>query len=81
MRRLRAPRMFLAALMLALPLSGAPARAAAPSAPDSATGVYAAIGCGIGIKAIIGSAGSPGIVIATISMCALMIFDALHSPD
>jgi hypothetical protein len=63
------------------PPARALARTPAP-APASVSGVYSAIACGIGVKAMVmGGALFAPLVIVTAMACAHMIVDALVTPD
>ncbi len=82
MKRIRTPLALLLAAALALAPFAPPARASTAPRRDSVAGVYAAIGCGLGIKVMLtGGFISPTIVSLTIGICALMIADAVATPD
>lgn len=84
----RRPRMLVALALTALMLGMAPpgtraaTPAAAPPTTDTAAGVIAAIGCGLGIRSFnaLMPAGVAGALIV-VSLCAYMLFDAMATPD
>jgi hypothetical protein len=82
MMRIRVPLALLVAAVLTSAPLATPARASAVPQRESVVGVYAAIGCGLGIRATLsGGFASPAIVSVTIGLCALMIADALATAD
>ena len=90
-RRVPVPALALALALLVPPFGPAPSSAvAAPTPPRGAAtvepasqgGVYLAIGCGLGIKLVLAGGFANPILIGIAAVpCALMIVDALATPD
>jgi hypothetical protein len=86
MTRVRPPVAALAALLLTLHALAPAARAGGPASgpvePNSRSGVYASVACGIGVRTLLtGGLASGLLVIATLGVCAYMMWDALGTPD
>lgn len=69
------------ACSLALPPIAATAGASEAPSPTSSAGINAAVACGLGVRVSVLSGGNTLAVITTIGACALMIFEALRTPD
>ena len=69
-------------LASALPcLARAAAGPGAPATPDGVIAAYAAVGCGLFSRALIGGIVVPGVIAGAVATCGLMLFITLTQDE